>query len=100
MIQYDHKGSGHKASQAFHWSQWPPREKSIEHAGGAIFFACCVLFLLRETSRDSTSVEVHAALLSVGHTAPSVMTIHSPHGSCIRRKRQLLGGATAPKPAW
>lgn len=42
----------------------------------------------------------HAALLSVGRISPSVMPIDSPHGSHIRRKRQLLGGATAPKPAW
>lgn len=38
------------------------------------------------------------ALLSGGHMPPCGMPIDSPHESCIRRKRELLRGATAPKP--
>jgi len=41
----------------------------------------------------------HTALLSEGHTPPSVMPIYSPRGLNIRRKRQLLRGCTAPAPA-
>jgi len=38
-------------------------------------------------------------LLSGGRTPPSVMPIDSPHEPCIRRKRELPGGCTAPWPA-
>lgn len=33
-------------------------------------------------------------------TPPLGMPIDSPHGSCIRRKRQLLGGFAAPRLDW
>ena len=42
----------------------------------------------------------HAVLLAGGLTPPSVMPIDSPHETCIRRKRKLLEGCTAPQPAW
>ena len=38
-------------------------------------------------------------MLSGGRTPPSVMPIDSPHEPCIRRKRELPGGCTAPWPA-
>jgi hypothetical protein len=104
VIQYDHKGPGHEGPQAFHWSQWrplerrerrerrrrEPRERLLPHTNPHH----------HRREKHTTSMDDHTALLSVGHTSPSVMPIDSPHGSRIRRKRQLLGGATAPKPAW
>ena len=90
MIQYDHTGilDHHALHRPFIGASGSHSAFSSHPLEGVVAKTCWTYH-----QRGGRT-----ALLSGGHMPPCGMPIDSPHESCIRRKRELLRGATAPKP--